>query len=125
MSIGATVCETTGPDAREELVGLVWAARMGSEGAWEEIVRRFTGTVRAATSGFRLGRADAGDLLQTVWLRLLTNIDRLEDPGALRGWLATTARRESLRILQGQTREVPSDDPLLAERPEPSNADEH
>jgi RNA polymerase sigma factor (sigma-70 family) len=36
---------------------------------------------------------------QSVWLRLIGQLDRVRDPAALPGWLATTARRECLRVL--------------------------
>ena len=36
---------------------------------------------------------------QSVWLRLVDQLDRVRDPAALPGWLSTTARRECLRVL--------------------------
>ena len=36
---------------------------------------------------------------QSVWLRLVDQLDRVRDPAALPGWIATTARRECLRVL--------------------------
>jgi RNA polymerase sigma factor (sigma-70 family) len=92
---------------------LVHAARAGDAHAWTTIVQSFGGTIRAVTRGFRLDAAAADDVAQATWLRLLRSIDRLEDPTALKAWLATTARRESLRALQGGAREVPTDQPIL------------
>ena len=48
---------------------------------------------------YRLAGADADDVAQSVWLRLVDQLDRVRDPAALPGWLATTARRECLRVL--------------------------
>ena len=107
----------TGRD--DSTAALVHAARRGDARAWEAIVQRFGGTVRAVTRGMRLSAADAEDVAQTTWLRLLQNIDRLNDPSALKAWLVTTARREALRSLQGCTREFPTADPILQERPDP------
>jgi RNA polymerase sigma factor (sigma-70 family) len=106
------------------VAALVNAARAGDARAWDEIVKRFGGTLRAVTRGFRLNPADAEDVIQTTWLRLLRSIDRIEDPGALKAWLVTTARRESLRSLQGRTREVPSEQPILEQVPDPVLPDE-
>jgi RNA polymerase sigma factor (sigma-70 family) len=114
----------SGARARDDVATLVFAARAGDAYAWDEIVARFGGAVRAVTRGFRLSPADADDVMQTTWLRLLRNIHRLEDPAALKAWLVTTARRESLRALQGQVREVPTDHAVLADRPDPEKIDE-
>ena len=87
--------------------GLVAAARAGDERAWDAIVRRFGGAISGVTFGFRLCEADAQDVAQSTWLRLFLNIEGIEDPASLRAWLVTTARRESLRVLQRQTCEIP------------------
>ena len=61
----------------------------------------------ALARGFRLSLADAADVSQTTWLRLVENLDRIQNPDQLAGWLATTARRESLRLLRKAQREIP------------------
>jgi RNA polymerase sigma factor (sigma-70 family) len=104
---------------------LVRLARGGDPRAWDEIVTRFGGTIRGITRGFRLSAADADDVAQATWLRLLRSIDRIEDPAALKAWLVTTARRESLRSLQGKTRELPTEQPILDDHADPSVLDEH
>jgi RNA polymerase sigma factor (sigma-70 family) len=116
---------THAPGTRDDdsIPALISAARAGDPRAWEEIVKRFGGTIRAVTRGFRLMPADADDVMQETWLRLLRSIDRIEDPGALKAWLVTTARRESLRSLQ-RTREVPSDHSSLDEHPDPTVPEE-
>jgi DNA-directed RNA polymerase specialized sigma24 family protein len=38
--------------------------------------------------------------MQATWLRLFKRIQRIRDPAAFGGWLATTTRRESMRLLQ-------------------------
>ena len=50
--------------------------------------------------GDLVARADADDVGQSVWLRLVDQMDRVRDPAALPGWLATTTRRECLRVLR-------------------------
>ncbi len=64
--------------------------------------------------GYRLGDADVDDVVQITWGRALLHLDRLDDPGAVAGWLAVTARREAMRVLQRGVRELPA-----AEPPEP------
>jgi RNA polymerase sigma factor (sigma-70 family) len=96
---------------------LVQAAANGDRAAWDEIVDRFGGLVWATARAYRLSRADAADVAQTTWLRLVEHLDRIRDPERLPGWLATTARNESLRHLRLQARERPSDDAQLLELP--------
>jgi RNA polymerase sigma factor (sigma-70 family) len=100
-----------------ELDGLLAAAARGDRAAWEEIVDRFAGLVWATARAHRLSRDDAADVAQTTWLRLVENLDRIQQPERLGAWLATTARRESLRKLRLGARERPSDEPDLFETP--------
>ena len=46
------------------------------------------------------GRTDSDDVAQSVWLRLVDQLDKVRDPAALPGWLATTTRRECWRVLR-------------------------
>jgi RNA polymerase sigma factor (sigma-70 family) len=92
---------------------LVRAAASGDSDAWEAIVRRFSGLVWAVTRGYRLGQADAADVFQTTWLRLAEHLDRITDPERVGAWLATTTRRESLRVAQASSRTIPADDTTL------------
>jgi RNA polymerase sigma factor (sigma-70 family) len=75
--------------------------------------------LRAVVRGHRLSSADAADVVQTTWLRLAENLDRLQDPSRVGAWLATTARRESLRTLRKLARELPAERP-----PEPPQGED-
>ena len=86
---------------------LVHAARAGDAEAWNDLVRRFLPLVRAVINRVRLSPADAADVNQTVWLRLVEHLDDLREPRALPGWLATTARREALRAIDAKRRVIP------------------
>ena len=96
---------------------LVPAAAAGDQAAWNELVERFQGLVWATARSFRLSRADAADVAQTTWLRLVENLDRIREPERLGAWLATTARREALRHLRLHGRELASDEADLFEAP--------
>ena len=48
----------------------------------------------------QLSDADAGDVHQSVWLQLVSQPDKIRDPAALPGWLATTTQRECRRLLR-------------------------
>jgi len=88
---------------------LVEGARRGDESAWNDLVDRFLPLVHAITSSFRLSAAEADDVNQTVWLRLVEHLDSIREPRALPGWLATTARNECLRTLRIADRSRPFD----------------
>jgi RNA polymerase sigma factor (sigma-70 family) len=96
---------------------LVRAANDGDEAAWGAIVERFAGLVWATARAHRLSPAEAADVSQTTWLRLVENLDRINDPERLGAWLATTARRECLRHIRLQTRELPAADDALFDVP--------
>jgi len=85
---------------------LVARAIDGERWAWEALVDLYSGLVWALTRQFRLSDADAADVVQTTWLRLLEHINRLNDASRVGPWLATTARRECLRTLAHRKRVV-------------------
>ena len=88
---------------------LLAKAADGDQAAWSALVDRFSQMVWSIARGFRLDEATAKDVSQTVWLRLVENLHRIEDPERLPGWLATTARREALRVKGVRERMVPTD----------------
>jgi RNA polymerase sigma factor (sigma-70 family) len=88
---------------------LVEGARAGNQGSWNDLVDRFLPLVTAVIAKYRLSAADADDVNQTVWLRLVEHVDTLREPRALPGWLVTTCRNESLRIIRMRGRAVPVD----------------
>jgi RNA polymerase sigma factor (sigma-70 family) len=94
-------------DTARQLAELIERAGAKDQQAWRLLVARFGNMVWAVARSHRLDHADAADVSQTTWLRLAENLGTLRDPSRLPGWLATTARRESLRVLAGRRREAP------------------
>ena len=105
----------------EDVGNLVREAAGGDADAWSVLVDRFSGLVWSVARGFRLNDADASDLFQTTWLRLVENLDRIEDPAKLPGWLATTVRRECIRLLKRGGRERLSADDDLPDLADPAD----
>jgi RNA polymerase sigma factor (sigma-70 family) len=87
----------------DTVAGLVTRARDGDGHAWDQLVERFVPLVWSICRRYRLSQADAEDVNQTVWLVLVEQLDKLREPAALPGWLATATRREALRV-QGAAR---------------------
>ena len=98
-----------------DVAALLAQAADGSQDAWDAIVRRFERLVWAVARSYRLDSADAADVVQTTWLRLVEHLTRINDPERLGAWLATTARREALRVARRSGREqLDGDDELAA-----------
>src|SRR4051812_46184427 len=58
-------------EAQVDVAVLVAAAADGDEGAWNELVDRYTPLLVRVIAGYRLRGAELDDVAQTVWLRLL------------------------------------------------------
>jgi RNA polymerase sigma factor (sigma-70 family) len=107
-----------------EVASALQRATSGEQTAWDALVEEFSRMLWAVASGFRLGHADTSEVVQTTWLRLVENLDRIKQPEALGGWLATTARREALRLVRLRGREPVVEDgddyaPMVPAQPGP------
>jgi RNA polymerase sigma factor (sigma-70 family) len=114
--------------AGEQVTELVSAAAAGDALAWDQLVREFSGLVRSIARWHRLSDADAADAAQATWLLLFEHLGRIKEPARIGAWLATTTRRECLRVLRrsqrdvcigdeeayGESTEAPADSALLA-----------
>jgi RNA polymerase sigma factor (sigma-70 family) len=79
---------------------LVTRAQDGDKRAWDQLVERFAPLIWSICRRYRLGRPDADDVGQVVWLRLVDQLVLVRDPAALPGWVAATTRRECRRVLR-------------------------
>jgi RNA polymerase sigma factor (sigma-70 family) len=94
----ASDAETMRDDA--VVADLVARARDGDKQAWDVLVERYAPLIWSICRQHQLGATDAGDVSQSVWLRLVDQLDRIREPAALPGWLATTTRRECRRLVR-------------------------
>ncbi len=114
-----TLTSAARPTKRSDVAQIVRAAADGNDLAWSELVARFGGLVWSIARSYRLSHADAGDVVQCTWLKLVQHLGAIKNPDAVGAWLATTARRECLRLIDGSKSQIPFGDDL----PEPP--DEH
>ncbi len=98
------------PAEDAESCALVRAAAGGDSRAWNTLVARYVALLWSIAFRHGLNESDAADVVQNTWLRLFEHIDDLREPARVGAWLATTAQRESLRIVAQRQRTVPSDD---------------
>ena len=82
------------------VIDLVTRARSGDGQAWDALVDRYAPLMWSICRKYQLGRADADDVGQSVWLHLVDHLDQIRDAAALPGWLATTTRRECWRVMR-------------------------
>jgi len=86
------------------VVALVRRASEGDQRAWDEIVERYASLVYAICTRYRLSSHDLEDVGQNVWLLLVEHLDKLREPAALPGWLATTTAHECLRVVKAASK---------------------
>ena len=103
------------PSPPVDFGALVHAARRGDQLAWTRLHHEFDSMLRIIARSFRLSRHDVDDVVQNTWIKLHRHIDGIREPSALAGWLVTTVRRESLRLLQSHVREIPTEDPIAGD----------
>jgi RNA polymerase sigma factor (sigma-70 family) len=84
------------------------AAATGDQKAWDALVARFSSLVWAVARSHRLSSADAADVYQATWLRLVEHVGDIRDGTRVGAWLATTARHEALALMRRSRRDVPT-----------------
>jgi RNA polymerase sigma factor (sigma-70 family) len=109
---------------RNDVTALVHGAAAGEERAWALLVGRFDATIHAVARCHRLSVADQDDVAQTTWLKLVVHVKQIKHRAALGGWLTTTAQRECLRVLEAAQRELPVNEPIVADRPDGTSVED-
>jgi RNA polymerase sigma factor (sigma-70 family) len=104
---------------RAQVARLVRAAARDDRGAWNALVDEFGGMVWAIARAHRLSDADAADVSQATWVLVFEHLDSILEPERIGAWLATTARRECLRVLRAAQRCV-----LVEEEPAEAGAND-
>ncbi len=107
----------------DEVAELVARAAGDDQVAWSLLVERFAGLVWSVARGVGLGEADAADVCQTTWMRLAEHLEDLQETTRVGAWLATTTRREAIRVSQLGSRQLPVDPWEWLQRPDDSVAE--
>jgi RNA polymerase sigma factor (sigma-70 family) len=95
---------------------LLQRCHSGDGEAWQVLVRRYARLVHSVPVRYGLSRNEAEDVGQEVFWALAQQLDRIEAPERLSGWLMTTARRMSWRVVQQRRQEQPDPATDIAER---------
>ena len=81
--------------------------RAGDTGRMSDLVRMLSPALWAVARSCGLSVAQAEDVLQTAWARLVQNSEAVREPQAVFGWLLTTTRREAWRAASRTSPVVP------------------
>lgn len=95
--------------AERTLTELIEGAKAGSHQDLDALVERLGNLVWSVVRSFRLPNEDALDAAQMTWLRFVESIANIHDPERVGLWLATTARRESMKSIERSKRSMPVD----------------
>ena len=85
---------------------LIERCRGNQQAAWNMLVRRYQRLIFTVPRRAGLSEEQAADVFQVVFSRLFEHLDKLGDPSRVQAWLVTTAKRESLRVLELSRRVV-------------------
>ena len=86
---------------------LLQRCRAGDSQAWQLVVRRYGRLVHSVPVRYGLSHGEVEDVGQEVFLALAQQLERIEEPERLGGWLLTTARRICWRTMQRRRQEQP------------------
>ena len=102
----------------QELAATVRSAQRGDAMAMAALVDELMPYVGRICGAIALQNGE--DAAQNALIAVLRNLRRLEEPGALRGWVRTIATREAVRVARRGRAEIPVEDVVAPDRaPDP------
>lgn len=79
---------------------LITACLEGNDSAWEELIERVSPAILSVCRVMRLSQEESLDIFGQVCYLLLHNLQNLQSPDKIISYVATTTRREILRVLK-------------------------
>jgi RNA polymerase sigma factor (sigma-70 family) len=113
-----TANEVSEDDRYARIAFLVNDAKQGRREAVGELVPELSPLLWQVARASGISSSDAEDVLQSVWLNLLANLDAIRTPGTLTAWLITTTKREAWRVRAADRRQKPVDREWLTAIPD-------
>jgi len=116
-----TPADDTVPSLATRAAAAFRSYREGDVSAMDELVDLLTPVLWHTARAQGVADAVAQDAVQTAWLRLVENAQRINDAQAVMGWLIVTVRRETWRVHKAHGREDHDiDENLTDSLPDPS-----
>ena len=100
-----TPADDTVPSLATRAAAAFRSYRDGDVSAMDELVDLLTPVLWHTARAQGVTDAVAQDSVQTAWLRLVENAERINDAQAVMGWLIVTVRRETWRVHKAHGRE--------------------
>jgi RNA polymerase sigma factor (sigma-70 family) len=82
----------------------ITALKWSDEHASNALIEAYQPIIKSVCRSYRLKPEDAADVSQTVWMKVVDNLDRIREPRAMPGWIKTTATRAALGVLRSRNR---------------------
>jgi RNA polymerase sigma factor (sigma-70 family) len=112
-----------GPDAAWKDDRLIRACLNGDERAWAALLQKYKNLIFSIPLKYGASREDAADIFQAVCMEVFTELPRLRDPGAFRGWLITVTAHQAFHWKRKTRRRgeeaLSSEEETLASEPAP------
>ncbi|QDT09988.1 RNA polymerase sigma factor [Planctomycetes bacterium K23_9] len=99
---------------------LVVRCQLGETDAWELLVQRWHPRLARFVVNMIVDRANADDVMQTAWLRIVRSLNRLRAPERFEAWAFRVARLSVMDHLRRQYREPVSEAFAESEQGSPS-----
>ena len=98
--------ESSTPDEASDdaLAALLQAIGQGDEGAFDSLVRQYEGRIRRLLASLVRDPAEAEDLAQETFLKVLRNARKYRGSGSAKGWLYRIASRTAMDSLRHRKR---------------------
>ena len=88
---------------------VISACLEGRSDAWKLLIDEYSAMVWAIARNYRLATHDCGDVYQSTWTNVFIHLAQVRSSDRLPAWIATTARRESLKCLNRNSKYLPTD----------------
>lgn len=94
---------------------LIERCLVGDEAAWATLVRRYANLVYGIAARVGLDPDESADAFQAVFVIAWRSLELLKEPQAFPGWLATIARRETVRMARARARRARDEERMAAD----------
>jgi RNA polymerase sigma factor (sigma-70 family) len=101
---------------------LIEASRKGDSHAWQTLVERYQRLIYTIPRRAGFDESLASEIFQRVFAKLVANIHRIEQPERIQAWLVTTAKRETLRMVDKEKRTASTQQDISEQETLPDHA---
>jgi len=97
---------------------LIAACLARDESAWSTLIRRYRRLVYSVPFAYRMSSDEAGEIFQSVMVKLFKHLGTLRNRSGLASWLVVTTRRECISYRRSASRFSPMEEGAEDELPQ-------